>query len=1535
MKKLILSVICAIGFVSASFFISGCKIESKHTHEFTQKITDYEYLLSPATCTEKAKYYYSCECGEKGTETFDYGSPLGHNFGDYLSDDNATCIADGSKTAKCIRCNATDTVTDANTRLGHKFTNYVPDGNATCTKDGTKTAKCDRCNETDTITDANSKLQHTYNRQIAADKYLATTATCTKKATYYYACICGTKGTETYEYGAALGHNFTNYVSDRNATCTEDGTKTAKCDRCNETDTITDANTKTGHSFTNYVSDNNATYEKDGTKTAYCDHNGCTATDTIPDEGSMLESKMTFKTLSVNGNTVYGKVSNNTDSFSFIKEIETFGHIKFIVSLDIYGSQQVATKTIALKVGDNEAYVIEMDNDEPKTVYKVTIRRRPLYSVVFNTSGGSTVVSQTVEEDYNATIPQTLPTRPGYLFDSWAYDFSIPVIRNTTIVANWNIIVYNIFYELNGGIIDDLIPTTYTIEDEFTLTFNPEKTGYNFIEWSDSGKIEKGSIGDKIFTASYTPIIYTIAYDCGNGDNSSTNPETYTIESETITFNDPYYINADFVEWQISNKKITEIPKGSYGNITLTAVWNLYDVKLRDDGNTFAVIGRNTDKSNIVIKSTYKEKPVTQIAEKAFYDCTDIKSVVIPDSVSSIGEYAFYNCSGLTNITIPDNVTSIDSFTFKGCSSLTSVTIPDSVTHIGYSAFENCNKLEKITIPFIGESKTANNGYDQVLGYIFGYKIISNTTSIDGATYQYHGDKKDYYHYYIPKSLISIVIGNTANTIPENAFYNCNNLTSIIIDSNATSIGDSAFYNCNNLTSITIPDGTTNIGNSTFYNCSNLTSITIPDTITSIGANTFYNCYNLTKATMPYSITSIDSYAFFGCSGLTSVNYTGTIDQWTEICFNGVDSNPLYYANLYINNELVTAVNLTTSIKISDYAFNNYKSLTTVIISNSVAGIGNCAFYRCSSLTEIAIGNNVTSIGTRAFSDCTGLTNITIPDNVASISNYAFSGCTGLTNVTIPDSVANIGTYAFSGCTGLTNVTIPDSVANIGTYAFSGCTGLTNITIHDSITSIGEFAFFNCSSLKKITLPFIGASKTANNGYNQVLGYIFGYKITSNTTPINDTTYQWKDYYNSYHYYIPQSLTTVVIGNTANKIPYHAFYNCSKLTNITIPDSVKNIENAAFYGCKGLTSVTIPESITSIGSDAFSNCRSSIFNKYDNAYYLGNDTNNYIALITATTEDITTCIINENCKIISNRAFYNHESLTSVTIPDSVTSIGANAFQYCSISDIYITDLTAWCNIGNLGSLMSYSRNKLYLNNSLITNLIIPDSVTSIGDYAFAYCDNLTSITIPDSITSIGDYAFYCDNLTSITIPDSVTSIGNYAFSSCSDLKNVTIGNNVISIGEKSFYFCDNLTSIAIPDSVTSIGDCAFAYCDNLTSITIPDSVISIGDYAFTHCSNLTRVTIGNNGTSTTVGNNGINIGAGAFAYCSNLTSVTIGNNVTSIGESAFSKCSHLFSITLGNRVTSIGKYAFQWSYGLRSITLPESVISIGDSAFV
>ncbi len=333
-------------------------------------------------------------------------------------------------------------------------------------------------------------------------------------------------------------------------------------------------------------------------------------------------------------------------------------------------------------------------------------------------------------------------------------------------------------------------------------------------------------------------------------------------------------------------------------------------------------------------------------------------------------------------------------------------------------------------------------------------------------------------------------------------------------------------------------------------------------------------------------------------------------------------------------------------------------------------------------------------------------------------------------------------------------------------------------------------------------------------------------------------------------------------------------------------------------------------------------------------YELGG-ANNYLGLTTVhIPASVTYSGTTYRITSIGSGAFQFGNSLTSVTIPNSVTSIGRAAFRDCSS----------------------------------LTSVTIPNSVTSIGNYAFNGCSSLTSVTIPNSVTSIGDYAFNgCSSLTSVTIPNSVTSIGDYAFRDCSSLTSVTIPNSVTSIGDEAFGGVNNIIysgtaigspwgakcvngyvdgylvysddtkttllgcsaaatgTIVIPNSVTSIGYGAFNECSSLTSITIPNSVTSIGDYAFADCISLTSVTIPNSVTS---------IGETAFYGCSSLTSVTIPNSVTSIGENAFHNCSGLTSINIPNSVTSIGNYTFKRCRSLTSVTIPNSVTSIGYEAF-
>jgi hypothetical protein len=583
--------------------------------------------------------------------------------------------------------------------------------------------------------------------------------------------------------------------------------------------------------------------------------------------------------------------------------------------------------------------------------------------------------------------------------------------------------------------------------------------------------------------------------------------------------------------------------------------------------------------------------------------------------------------------------------------------------------------------------------------------------------------------------------GSTITSIGNYAFSGCIGLTSVIIGNSVTSIGEVAFYRCTSLTSITIPDSVTSIEYSAFSGCDSLASVIIGNNVTTIRANAFSGCDSLTSITIGNSVTTIGESAFSYCTNLRNITIktdkvTNTVNKDGSVVDNWLKRFPA--ANLAVTFEDVTSI--------GDYAFyypsnhSNADRLTSVTIGNSVTSIGESAFSGCIGLTSVTIGNSVTTIGEYAFYRCTSLTSITIPDSVTSIGYGAFSNCTDLTEITIPDSVTSIGYDAFYRCN-LTSVVIGNGVTNLNGFKFDN-TKLTSITIGNSVTTIGYGAFSGCTGLTGVT--------------------------------------------------IPDSVTT--IGE-------RAFYNCTGLTGVTIPDSVTSIGESAFNYCTNLTSVTIGNSVTSIGTDAFKGCTNlkNITIKTDKV--TNTDSNNWLTRFPATGLSVTF----EDVTSIGNYAFCpnitsDETRLTSVTIPDSVISIGSGAFGGCTS----------------------------------LTSVTIPDSVTTIGERAFSGCDSLTSATIGNKVTTIGEYAFwYCTSLISVTIPDSVTTIGNYAFYGCTSLTSATIGNKVTTIGEYAFSGCTSLTSATIGNSVASIRYGAFSDCTSLTNVTFLGTNIVIDNYNY------------------------------------------------------------------------------------------------------
>ncbi len=460
------------------------------------------------------------------------------------------------------------------------------------------------------------------------------------------------------------------------------------------------------------------------------------------------KDNVSFKTLSVEGTDVYGKVSNETETFSFIEEISTRPTVKFIVSLDIYGIQQVATKMIPLSVGDNKVYVIEMVDGEPAKVYTVTVRRKPMYTVTFEGDDGTFVENQLVEED--SLVNKPTATKAGYILANWDCDFSKPIKKDTTIIGHWQAVTYPVSYELAGGNIDNKVnPTTYTIETDISLA-SPTRENYEFLGWyNGENKITTfvGLYGELELTAKWKSI--------------------FVVEGNSIM-------------------GLTDYGKEHYNTVL--------DIPSEIDGVAITAIGASAfahykvllDKlTRVVIPNS-----VVSIEPDAFCGCQSLTEVVIPYGVKNIGGSAF-DSSGLTSIEIPESVISIGNYTFASCP-LKNVVIPNSIVSIEGDVFYDCPNLhynEENGLKYLGNPI---NPYLYLLGAIS--KNIT-TASVNEKCIVIGS-----YAFSECVDLVSVEIPQKLKSIGKYAFFCCGNLTSVEIPNTVMSIGERVFEGCDSLT---------------------------------------------------------------------------------------------------------------------------------------------------------------------------------------------------------------------------------------------------------------------------------------------------------------------------------------------------------------------------------------------------------------------------------------------------------------------------------------------------------------------------------------------------------------------------------------------------------------------------------------------------------------------------------------------------------------------------------------------------------------
>lgn len=807
-------------------------------------------------------------------------------------------------------------------------------------------------------------------------------------------------------------------------------------------------------------------------------------------------------------------------------------------------------------------------------------------------------------------------------------------------------------------------------------------------------------------------------------DPSSFNSKVVTLNiGNDCTYVDPSFLNMTYLKTYTIDENNTS--------------YNVLDNVLYNKSNTQLIrIPKRTTTTSITAPNT-----VTELLESCAESCTTITSISGTENVAVINDRAFYECKALVTLSLGNNITYIGTQAFYNCNKLTgSLNLP-SITYLGLEAFKYCWALGDVTL---------GNNLTSILSGTF--LACRNMSHINLDSIESFGSEA----FRTCIALTSVTMSDNTTELADYLFAGCTSLQTVHLSTNLTTINNHSFDGCVALTTANIHNNVIHIQDYAFNNCSVLSNIVIPTELQTLGQYAFCNCANITSAFVPHNITILQSSVFKGCSGITEFSIPDHVTTLRSYCLSGTSITSVVIPNtvtsidtgIFKDCALLSDVTLPDDInEVTFELFQNCTSLQQITIPNTVQYLRREAFSGCTQLVTLNCTweNLAYVIGSDVFNSCTSLTELDLSrSSIPEIETGMFRDCTSLTSILLPSTVTDFGTEAFQNCTSLTNIDISNATA-VRDNCFDGCINLETVTFSNKLTVMGNYAFQNCAKLSSMYIPTTVTSirVAVFKGCTSLTTVSIPNSVTSiGTNAFEDCT----------------NIQTISMSSKVTTIGNYAFNNCSSLKSITLYSALTTLGSYAFHNCASLTSITVPSKVTSLGSYVFAGCTNletiyingSITRIYDYAFY---DCRKLKSI------NIPSTVTN-----IGERVFQNCQALTTVTIPAATTTLGGYIFRNCtSLTAINVnTSNTKFSSVD--GVLCNYAKTQLkeYPIGNTRTEYTIPSTVTSVVNYAFAYCSNLVTVNIPSSVTTMPANVFgYSTNIAEINVDKKSGGLSN------------------------------------------------------------------------------------------------------------------------------------------------------------------------------